>query len=228
MGTWLARVHFPDGKVLYASFSTVVMALTSRLHAQFTPEGGTDDRGQPCHRACIAGEALPHMPDAPLSGPETLVPVRIEAEPDRIGWTALYCPARQQIIGPHGSGNIHELQWNCELVLQGGRHHLVPAFRPDDVDHTFCGEAVTGASVPFHNFRRMPGDDTPEPESRDLHAEWSAGQVCRACLLHPLALNHGHETHLRRLANAPAAPVVVPVLAAPALLWWKRLLSGRV
>ena len=187
MGTWLARVHFPDGHVRYAKYSTVVEALVSSLYDHFRDEGETDDLGDVCYRAQVTGEPSPVDPCQSLSEPDAIIPVRIEVEPDRMTWRALYCPRRKQIIGPHSKFAADKVQHSFELVRRKDRLHLVHA---DGADRTLCGVPAAGETIAFFNYDYPNKPEDPsEPAPRDLYAEWSDGVVCWHCLLHDQALN---------------------------------------
>jgi hypothetical protein len=187
MGTWLARVHFPDGAVRYARYSTVVEALVSDLYDHFHDKGETDESGNVCGRAQVAGEPSPADPGQSLSAPEQIILVRIEVEPDHMTWHALYCPRRAQIIGPHAKFSADRVQHIFELVRRNNRLHLV---RADGAERTLCGEPAAGEITPYLRYD-YPGrpDDPGEPAPRDLYAEWRDDVVCRQCLLHDHALN---------------------------------------
>ena len=187
MGSWLARVHFPNGQVRYARYSTVVHELVSDLYDHFCDVGETDDFGYVCGRAAVRGEPSPVDPSKSQSEPNEIVPVRIEVEPDQRTWSALYCPRRNEIVGPRSKFFAYTLQQTFNLVRQNGRLHLV---RADGDDRTLCGEPAAGEITPFL-LRDYPGrpDDPSDPAPRDLYAEWSDGLVCRQCLLHDQALN---------------------------------------
>jgi hypothetical protein len=189
MGTWLARVHFPNGDVRYARYSTVVEALVSDLYDHFRGQGETDDLGNVCYRAEVAGEPLPVYPSQPLSEPDEIMPVRIEVEPDGMTWPALYCPRRKQIIGPHSKFTADKVQRTFELVRQNDRLHLV---RADAIRRTLCGQPASREVIPFLRYD-YPGkpEDPSDPAPRDLYAEWSNGIVCPHCLLHDQALKPG-------------------------------------
>src|SRR5262245_64428743 len=116
MGTWLARVHFPNGRVRYARYSTVVEALVSELYDDFCDKGETDELGNVCYRAEVRGEPSPVDCSKPLSGPIDIIPVRIEVEPDRMTWPALFCPRRNQIVGPHSEFDARHLQQTFKLL----------------------------------------------------------------------------------------------------------------
>jgi hypothetical protein len=181
MGSWLARVHFPNGQVRYARYSTVVEELVSDLYDNFCDEGETDDLGHVCYRAEVRGEPSPVDPSKSLSEPNEIIPVRIEVEPDHITWPALYCPRRNEIVGPRSKYFADTLQQTFNLVRRNGRLHLV---RADGGDRTLCGEPAAGEIAPFY-VCEYPGkpEDPSEPAPRNLYAEWSDGLVCRQCLL---------------------------------------------
>ena len=189
MGTWLARVHFPNGDVRYARYSTVVEVLVSDLYDHFRDKGQTDDLGNVCYRAEVTGEPLPVDPSQPLSEPDEIVLVRIEVEPDRMTWPALYCPQRKQIIGPLSKFTADKLQRTFELVRQNDHFHLVHA---EATRRTLCRQPVSGEAIPFLRYDYSgKSEDPSDPAPRDLYAEWSDGVVCRQCLLHDEALKRG-------------------------------------
>jgi hypothetical protein len=189
MGTWLVRVHFPNGVVRYARYSTVVEALVSDLYEDVRDKGEIDDSGNICYRAEVAGEPSPVDPRQPLSEPEEIILVRIEVEPDHMTWPALYCRRRKQIVGPHSKFVAAAVQHRFELIRRDDRLHLVSA---DGATQTLCGEPADGKVMPFLRYD-YPGklEDTSEPAPRDLYAEWSDGHVCRRCLLQDQALRAG-------------------------------------
>jgi hypothetical protein len=102
MGRCLARVHFPDGQVRNAMYSTVVEALVSGLYDHFCDQGETDELGNVCYRAEVKGEPSPIDPSGLLSEPDEIIPVRIEVEPDYMAWPALYqqCLLHDQALNP--------------------------------------------------------------------------------------------------------------------------------
>jgi hypothetical protein len=197
MGVWLARIYFPDGTVRYATYSTVVGAILADLYERFCDIGEINDSGYVCHRAEVSGDPVAAKPGQPLSEPDEIIHVRIEVQPDRDSWIALYCPRRNQVIGPHSRFLAHRVQQNFELVGQNGSLHLVPdrlltktlSGDPDGMAKTLCGEAVIGEILAFHRCEYPGNPQSPfEPAARDLFAEWQEGLVCRQCLLQTLAL----------------------------------------
>jgi len=197
MGQWLARVRFPDGQLRYARYSTVVEQLVSGLYDDFRGEGATDALGNVSYRAAVADEPCPTDPDAPLSEPHEIVLVRIEVEPDDLTWPALFCPRRNQIIGPHSAFAADRVQRAFDLVRRDAQLHLV---RADGAARrlTLCGEPAVGEVMPFCRYAAIVYQTmgTPEesvPASRNLYAEWGDGHVCRRCLLHDHALNPPSE-----------------------------------
>jgi hypothetical protein len=166
----------------------VVEALVSHLYDDFCDNGETDDLGDVCYRAKVKGEPSPVDRSKTLSEPTEIIPVRIEVEPDRMTWAALYCPRRNQIVGPHSKFDARHLQQTFKLVQLNDRFHLVGA---DGDNRTLCGEPAAGETTPFLRYGDYPGkiEDASEPACRDLYAEWSDGLVCRQCLLHDQALN---------------------------------------
>jgi hypothetical protein len=107
VGQWLARVHYPDGQVRYAKYSTVVEALVSYLYDDFHSPVETDDFGfVSWDRGEVKGDPSPIDLSKSLSEPDELILVRIEVEPDRMTWPALYCPRRNQIVGPFSMSNV--------------------------------------------------------------------------------------------------------------------------
>jgi hypothetical protein len=166
----------------------VVGALVSDLYDHFRDKGETGDLGNVCYRAKVKGEPSPVDPSKSLSEPDEIIPVRLEVEPDRMTWPALYCPRRNQIVGPHSKFVARHLQQTFQLVQRNDWFHLV---RADGADRTLCGEPAAGEMTPFFRYGDYPGklEDASEPACRDLYAEWSDGLVCRQCLLHEQALN---------------------------------------
>lgn len=197
MGVWLARIYFPDGMVRYASYSTVVGAILAELYERFCDMGEVNESGYFCYRAEVTGDPMAARPDQPLSEPEEIIPVRIEVDPDRDPWSALYCPRRNQVVGPRNQFFADRVQENFELVRQNGLLHLVPdrllakilSGDPDGTARTLCGDAVTGEVLPFRRYEYQGEPAHPcEPAPRDLFAEWQESLVCRQCLLRTLAL----------------------------------------
>lgn len=194
MGTWLARVHFPEGQVRYARYSTVVEEVYDELFDHCRAKGETDELGNVCHRGEVKGEPSPVDRNKPLSEPGDIVAVRIEVEPDGMGWPALYCPRQNRIVGPHSKFFADTLQQTFNLVLRDNRLHLVHASSAEpDADRraqTLCGESAAGEITSFLRVY-YPGkpEDSSEPAPRDLYGEWRDGVVCRRCLLHTRALN---------------------------------------
>jgi hypothetical protein len=127
VGQWLARVYYPYGQVRYANYSTVVEALVSGLYDDFLPPGETDDFGfVSWDRGKVKGDPSPVDLSKSLSEPDEIILVRIEVEPDRITWPALYCPRRNQIVGPLSKYNADAVQHAFKLIRQNDRLHLVP------------------------------------------------------------------------------------------------------
>jgi hypothetical protein len=194
MGTWLARVHFPNGQMRYARYSTVVEEVYDELFDHCRAKGETDELGNVCHRGEVKGEPSPVDRGKSLSEPSDIVPVRIEVEPDSMTWPALYCPRQNRIVGPHSKFFADTLQQTFNLVLRESRLHLVHAKSAEpDADHraqTLCGEPAAGEITPFLRVH-YPGkpEDPFEPAPRNLYDEWRDGVVCRPCLLHSQALN---------------------------------------
>lgn len=221
MAEWLARVHFPDGTVRYARYSTVVEAVLSDLYDDFHDKGETDDFGNVRSRGAVKGEPSPADPGAPLSEPQEIIPVRIEVEPNNRTWPALYCARRKQVIGPMSGYAADRVQRKFNLVGRDDQLHLVHAFEPaglpprrklwfgrrreaqagvDRRAWTLCGEPAAGEIIPFLLFEEVVydalcrhGEDPPRPAARDLYAEWGQGLVCQRCLLHDQAL-HAHSS----------------------------------
>src|SRR5262245_18678296 len=221
MAEWLARVHFPDGTVRYARYSTVVEAVFSDLYDDFHDKGEMDDFGNVRSRGAVKGAPSPADPGAPLSEPQEIVRVRIEVEPDRRPWPALYCARRNQVIGPFSAFAADRVQRNFNLVRRHDQLHLVHAKAPADapptrklwfgprrkaeaeVDRrawTLCGEPAAGEVIAFllyeelvYDSLRRPGEpeDHSRPAPRDLYAEWGQGLVCQRCLLH----EHARDAH---------------------------------
>ena len=183
MGDWLARIHFPDGRVIYANYSTITGSVLETLYSSYIPQGEQDENGYyPFDRGrnrVDRDSKLPEHSDLPISDPDDLIPVRVDVEASR-SWTALFCPRRNQLLGPISPGMGDLIQREFLLILQNGKQHL--AF--DKAAQTLCGEPVSGEELPFHylegNGIRKPD---PLPPKRDLFQEWNGGQICRACLL---------------------------------------------
>jgi hypothetical protein len=199
MGTWLARVHFPEGLVRYARYSTVVEEVYDELFDHCRAKGETDELSNVCHRGDVKGEPSPVDRNKPLSEPGDIVPVRIEVEPDGMTWPALYCPRQNRIVGPHSKFFADTLQQTFNLLLRDNRLHLVRAAGKerlqrdrgaDPQSQTLCGEPAAGEIIPFL-LVDYPGkpEDPSEPAPRNLYGEWRDGVVCRRCLLHSQALN---------------------------------------
>ena len=183
VGTWLAVVQFPDGTRRYGSYSTVVESLLSHLYADMVPEGGTFADGSVCYRSRVTGEPEREFPDATPADLDELVAVVITTEPDEITWHALYCPRRAVVLGPMSPHHVYALQERFEVVPDGaGVRHLRRAC-PEEAD-AVCGRAVSGEPLPFHtpflSDGRIGYEDVP---GTDLYAGWSAGDVCRECLV---------------------------------------------
>jgi hypothetical protein len=199
MGTWLARVHFPEGQVRYARYSTVVEEVYDEVFDHCRAKGETDERGNLCHRGEVNGEPSPADRSKPLSEPGDIVPVRIEVEPDGMTWPALYCSRQNRIVGPHSKFFADTLQQTFELIVRDNRLHLVRAggkewqqrnHGVEPASQTLCGEPAAGERIPFLRVD-YPGkpEDPSEPAPRNLYGEWSDGVVCRQCLLNSQALN---------------------------------------
>jgi hypothetical protein len=188
MGTWLARVYFPDGQVRYARYSTVVEQVFNELHDHFRDKGEADELGNVCYRGSVKGEASPVDRSKALSEADDIIPVRIEVEPHGMTWPALYCPRQNQLVGPYSKFFANTLQQTFKLVRRNDQLHLVHA---DGADRTLCGEPAAGDEIPFLRHRDYPGkpEDASEPAPRDLYAEWTHDLVCRRCLLHNQALS---------------------------------------
>lgn len=192
MATHLARVYFPDGKILYANYSTVVEQILSRLYSQWVKTGELSASGMIADRNQVDGEPEPYRADAPRSHPDALIPVTIAEEPDNRVWAALYCPSRLELIGPFSPHNTDHIQTTYELVSDDrGLLHLTDSHEFSSTIQAVCRAAFLGKVVPFHQEYCWPGrQDRPErlPE-RDLYAEWNTGEVCRECLGHPHVLD---------------------------------------
>jgi hypothetical protein len=203
MGTWLARVHFPNGRVRYARYSTVMEEVYDDLFDHCRAKGETDELGNVCHRGEVQGEPSPADLSKSLSQPGDIIPVRIEVEPDGMTWPALYCSRQNRIVGPHSKFFADTLQQTFNLILRDNRLHLVHASgeewprrdRGAESDghsraQTLCGEPAAGEITPFLRVY-YPGkpEDPSEPAPRNLYGEWRDGVVCRRCLLHNQALN---------------------------------------
>lgn len=212
----MARVYFPDGRVLYTPYSTVSCAIHSDLYEDFAAEGQEDGYGGTLDRDRVEGEPLPRFPHQPLSDADDLILVRIEEEPDRDGWSALFCPRQNQIYGPHLSYFAWLMQTELDLVEHAQQLHLT-----EKGPATLCGQDASGPEVPYHRYE-WPGSSAYQPdppEPRDLYAEWNDGKVCRQCLLKALA-THGVEWN----RPPPAAAPVEPKLSwfATTLAWLKK------
>jgi hypothetical protein len=178
----IAQVRFPDGTIRYAQFETYSDTVSDDLYAELEPLPADTTIGW----GTLKGEALPKHLDLALSAPEDLIVVRIVIELYGYDWPALFCPQRQQLVGPVHTHNARALQEACEMVQQDGINHLArnaavdhgSFSRPELSSHTLCGQKVTGETVPFYF-----GDH------RDLYEEWDNKTLCRACLLHEVALN---------------------------------------
>lgn len=166
MGTWLARVYFPDGQVRYARYSTVVEEMYYyELYDHCRNKGETDELGNVCYRGAVKGEPSPVDLSKSLSEPHEIIPVRIEVEPNRMTWPALYCPRRNQIVGPHSKFVVRHLQQTFKLVRRSDGLHLV---RADEADRTLCGEPAAGEVTPYLGLlpgqtRRSVRARTPRP-----------------------------------------------------------------
>jgi hypothetical protein len=125
VSTWLADVHFPDGRVRYSRYSTVVEKLVGGLHDGFYDIGETDDCWYVRSRREAKGEESRPDLSEPLSEPDELIPVRVEVDPDRMTWPALYCPRRNEIV-PSSYFTARHVQYNFELIRQNIRLHLFP------------------------------------------------------------------------------------------------------
>jgi hypothetical protein len=194
MGTWLARVYFRDGRVRYARYSTVVEEVYDELYDHFRDKVETDELGNVCYRGEVKGEPSPVDRQSSLSEPDDIIPVRIEVEPDRMTWPALYCRRQNRVVGPRSKFFAETLQHTFNLVLRDNLLHLGDPRQlepgADRRAQTLCGESATGEITPFLRLH-YPGkpEDPSEPRPRNLYSEWSDGVVCRRCLLHDQALN---------------------------------------
>lgn len=183
MGEFLARIRFPEGREIYARYSSSSATITEGLYESYAPAGERDEGGFIRDRDFIpAGYApLPHRPELPLSAPEDLIAVRVTQE--GCGWTALFCPLRNELIGPLRPFFAEDLQQNFDLLRRKDRLHL----KPDKAAETLCGEAAAGEAAPFRYFEGLGVvDPDPPPPRRDLFEEWNGGEVCRRCLLEAL------------------------------------------
>lgn len=183
MGDWLTRVRFPDGRVLYATYLSGASCVSDEVYSDYIPQAPLDANGHaPFGRErsrVDEGSKLPQHLDLPVSDPDDLNLVTLDVEGNG-SVTALFCPRRNQIIGPrfYGMGDLVQRQFR--LIDQNDRQHL--AF--PEAAQVLCGQPRTGKELPYHYFEwgefRTPD---PLPPLRDLFREWNGGQVCRACLL---------------------------------------------
>jgi hypothetical protein len=180
MATWLAEVAFPNGRTLYAAYSTVVESLLDDLYPECYRVGDVLPDGSRCYRAQPAGEPLPAGSGA-ASSIDDLTLVAIRCGPDDERWSALYCPNRRRVVGPLSWHHARDLQQSFELALDTEEvRHLVA---PGEVS-ACCGHRADGPRLPFHirHWFEMDEDAADEPARVDLYADWEAGTVCRSCL----------------------------------------------
>jgi hypothetical protein len=176
MASHLASVHFPDGKVLFATYSTVVERLLSGLYLQM------DRAGQSKLVSVQAG--------VPRSHPDMLILVTIVEGPDHRTWPALYCPSRLEVIGPSSPRNVDKIQTTYELVPDSDSLlHLVEQITFSDNKKSVCGVELLGDAVPFFqpddgHFPLWLRDEVMRLPERDLYGEWNNGTICRHCLCH--------------------------------------------
>ena len=171
MGDWLARVVFPDGRVLFANWHSNSCAVGDQLYAGFLPADGERERIDP-------ETELPARPDLPVSDADRLIPVWLTC--DGREWLALFCPDRNMLAGPLGDFFTESLQWDFQLFDLRGTLHLVQ-WR---LATTVCGLPVKGEGqeVPFFHVDRRSKDGPAPAPWRDLFAQWNGGLVCRDCL----------------------------------------------
>jgi hypothetical protein len=178
----IAQVRFPDRTIRFAQFETYADTVRDDLYAELEqlPADTSISWGT------LKGQPLQKHLDQPFSAPEDLVVVRVVVELYGHDWPALFCPRRQQLLGPLHSHNARVLQEACEMVQQDGINHLArnaavdhgSFSRPELSTHTLCGQKVTGETVPFYF-----------ADHRDLYEEWHNKTLCRACLLHDVAFD---------------------------------------
>ena len=185
MGDWLARIRFPEGPEIYAVHSNHYAMVVDGLYESFTPADVPDSGGYLRGRNYISYESprLPHHPELALSEPDDLVAVTVTSECSMVSWTALFCPRRNELVGPRHAFVGDAVQRNFGLVRRNGKLHL----KPGRSAHALCGKKATGEELPFMCFSGLGVvyPDPPPPE-RNLFEEWNGGEVCRHCLLQAL------------------------------------------
>jgi hypothetical protein len=176
------KVLFEDGRVLFALYTTFYEELSPRLYRAFTPETQAD-------RATVAGEAGPLFPDAQVAPVDLLLMVRVHRWDGEDGWSALYCPNRQMVIGPLGTHHVRHLQDKFRMLGgEDGMLHLREivhlAYEEVAPEHALCGRPAHGEEAPFHTPYSWYGPEpAPQPiPTPDLYAEWNGKRVCRRCL----------------------------------------------
>lgn len=185
MGDWLARIRFPDGREIYAVDSSNCSMVLDGLYESYRPASEPDSGGYLRGRNYIPYESprLPHHPELALSEPDELIAVSVTTEDTMRSWTALFCPRRNELVGPRHAFVGDAVQRNFDLVRQNGKLHL----KPGRSAHTLCGEEAVGEELPFMYFSGfgivIPD---PPPPKRNLFEEWNGGEVCRRCLLQAL------------------------------------------
>ncbi len=228
-----ATVHFPNGDIRYVRFATYDDSVSDDLYVALRePSGAPDGDVSMCDPA---GNPLPKYLDRPLSAPEDLIVVRVKIARYSYDWPALYCPQRQHLLGPYYAHNASYVQEECEMVEQGGLHHLV---RKISIDHgtysmpglsaaTLCGAPVVGEVVPFHVvpfYGSVSEQDYENPPERDLYEAWNNPKLCHACLLTETGMNFP-DVRTREYAEwraKNAASAVTSVRKG----WWQRLFGS--
>lgn len=190
MARHFVRIHFPNGKILCASFSTyddTVGVAPSCQHifqddevgfiGLYTPNIRDGKEGFITTRSNFEGEPQPWRKNAPRSSPDELILVKIVEDPPDSTWHALYCPSRLELLGPMSQVTSGQNEYAL-LPDHNGLLHLADSNKwYDSFINSTPLPALCGAVML----------DTREGliDYEDLYAEWNKGIICRNCLLHP-------------------------------------------
>jgi hypothetical protein len=216
MGDWLVRVHFPDGRMLYANYLSGSSVVGPEIYADYIPQGQLDENGYYSpgreREKVDPASLLPSRPDLAVSDPDELILVRVAV--DHSEWPALFCQRRNQLLGPMHIGMADCIQREFQLIEQNGKRHLVHFAK----EQTACGQNDTGEEIPYKYFE-WGGfrDPDPLPPLRDLFEEWNGGQICRTCLLNVLLSYDGAGWE-----DGNTQPIAVPSGRARGSGWAKR------
>lgn len=122
------------------------------------------------------------------------------------------------IVGPTWSYHSRYLQDYFDLVPDAdGRQHLRNDYAPppaESAQRAVCGALAPGGALPFHQSRHHKGMPAraENPPAIDLFASWTAGTVCRPCLMNEeeRAIAHWHALGGTHPADSLPGPADAP------------------